>query len=484
MSAVTGRGTRRTVLALLLAAAVVLSGCSNDPKEASDVVSGQQAQNYTNEADQQALIEKRYADLPSRPAGVVDIDGNTSESLTGTEATKYVDTGTATVLNVADNGEDRAFQRLCAGEIDLVDSTRQISRAEWDACRANGLDVIQFQIAADAVVVAIKSETDVGGDCLDTDQVQDIYRAGSPVTSWAQVGLNDVPLKVGGPDPANESFQFFGRTVLDAPDPGLTNFRSDYRVFDSDLGTRTFVVGDAKAARLARTYADRARRRDLVKSQVVTAWQVWQDAHAEVLIAVAEQKKGIRDKRSPAQRARDDARVAAAYEAQGRAITRVHALQVKFKRVVARFEIARDARRVTEETRGHVAYFRFSYYELFEDQLRPFEITVPTGERNCIFPSQRTITSGEYPLSRQLLMTTTSRSLARKEVSDFLLDYLRRARVQATDARLVALPVATIRTQKRWLTGDEPPVLVAPADSPTATTTESPATTPTEIPAR
>ena len=45
-------------------------------------------------------------------------------------------------------------------------------------------------------------------------------------------------------------------------------------------------------------------------------------------------------------------------------------------------------------------YVRFSYYELFEDQLRPFEITLPDGQRNCVFPSQRTITSGEYPLAR------------------------------------------------------------------------------------
>jgi len=473
----------RAAVAVLVASATILSGCTNEPEEASDIVSREQAQNFNDETNRQEQIQQRYADLPTRPAGVIDIDGNTDESLTGTEVVKFRDTGASSVLNIANNGEDRAFQRLCAGEIDLVDSTRPISRAEWDACRSVGLDVVQFQIASDAVVVAIKSETDVGGDCLSTDQVQDIYRAGSPVTNWSQVGLDDVPLKVGGPDPANESFRFFGRTVLDAPDPGLTNFRSDYRVFDSDQGTRTFVVGDPKAERLARKYADRARRRDLVKSQLVTAWQVWSDAHAEVVLAVAEQQKGIRDKRTPAARARDDARVAAAYAAQGRAITKVHALQVKYASVKHRFVIARDARRVTEETRGHVAYFRFSYYELFEDQLRPFEITIPTGDRNCIFPSQRTITNGQYPLSRQLLITTTTRSLGRTEVSDFLLDYLRRARQQAIKARLVALPESIIITQKRWLKGEESPVLVAPeTDEPV---TAQPAdTTPTEIPAR
>ena len=45
-------------------------------------------------------------------------------------------------------------------------------------------------------------------------------------------------------------------------------------------------------------------------------------------------------------------------------------------------------------------YARFSYYELFEEELRPFEITTPDGHRNCVFPSQTTIASGDLPARR------------------------------------------------------------------------------------
>lgn len=479
--ATNNRKPRQAVVALMLAALTLLASCSSGSQEASDVVSEQEAQRYRQETNAQDDIDKRNADLPTPFSGVVEIDGATSGSLTGTEVNAYLNTGTSTVLNVKDNGEDQAFQELCAGEIDLVDSARPISRAEWDACRSVGLDVVQFQIAAEAVVLAIKSETDVGGDCLTTDQVEDIYRAGSPITSWGQIGLEDVPLRVGGPDPDNTAFSFFGHTVLDSPEPSLTNLRSDYHAFPSDQGSRKFVVGTLRDERLARTYADRARRRDLVRSQLVTAWQVLADARDEVTVARAERAKGLRDHRPLIQRQRDIARVSAAYAALDAARAELARIRAKYDRLGDRFIIARDARRLVEETRGHVAYFRFSYYELFEDKLRPFEITLPTGDRNCIFPSQRTITSGEYPLSRQLLITTTTRALQRSEVNDFLTDFLDRADAQALDARLVPLPQSAIDTQQRWLEGTEAPILVSPDDEPSS----QPSTpSPTDNPAR
>ncbi len=142
--------------------------------------------------------------------------------------------------------------------------------------------------------------------------------------------------------------------------------------------------------------------------------------------------------------------------------------------VVARYDAAAAARARVQRTRGHVGYFLFSYYELFEDQLRPFEVTGTDGERSCIFPSQRTITSGEYPLSRRLLLTTTTRSMDRPEVADFLLHYLDGAGAAAAEAQLVALSRADIDQQKDWVSGREAPDLVT-ADAQPATEQTAPA---------
>jgi ABC-type phosphate transport system substrate-binding protein len=464
--------TRRTSLVGAVVTATValslLSACSDPSQEATDSVSQGQADQYRQEVADQKEIDKANANLPTRPSGVVDIDGSTGGSMTPTEAVLYGGTSNAAQVNVGNNGEDQAFQELCAGQIDLVDSARPISRAEWEACQAVGLDVVQFQVAAEAIVLAIKSETDVGGDCLRVDQVRDIYRAGSPVTNWSQVGMDDVPLKVGGPNVDTNGFGFFGRYVLGAPEPSQVDLRSDYYQAGTDELTRQFVVGTRNLELRSARFEDVTRRRTQANQALQDARTEMQAARQELATALTERAKGIRDERSQADKAKDQRRVDKAFVRRAAARTRLNAAEVRYQKVNELYRNTDGARRLYEAYHGHVAYFRFSYYELFEDQLRPFEITTTDGQMNCIFPSQRTITSGEYPLARQLLITTTTRSLARAEVQDFMSHYLANAQEAATNARLVALPAETVALEQSWLSGEQAPLLYAPDDDATA----------------
>mgnify|MGYP000884917314 CR=1 FL=1 len=479
--------SRRTRLTGSLAVAAVslalLTACSDPSQEATDTVNQGQADDFSAQQAAQKDIDRAYAQLPARPSGVVDVDGVANGSLTQREVAIYEATPNAADVRVGTNGEDQAFQELCAGQIDLVDSARPISRAEWEACQAVGLDVVQFQVAAEAIVIAIKSETDVGADCLSTDQVRDIWRAGSPLTNWSQDPLNfdDVPLRVGGPEPDNDGFSFFGRYVLDAPEPSRVDLRSDYYLAQSDEATRLFVVGRPWMRERAQRFDDASRVRAQANQMVQDARQELQAARQELAIALAERAKGIRDERPPADKAKDQARVDAAFVRRSKAVVRYNAAVAHYQLVDARWRKINDARIAYNRYRGHVAYFRFSYYELFEDQLRPFEITDSTGRMNCIFPSQRTITSGEYPLARQLLITTTTRSLARAEVRDFMQHYLRSAQSLAADNHLVSLSNQTVQLEQQWLTGEKQVELYAPE---TTQTTASPEPVQGENPAR
>ncbi|WP_243056430.1 PstS family phosphate ABC transporter substrate-binding protein [Nocardioides sp. SR21] len=464
---------RQRLFGSLAACAVGLSlvtACSDPADNASDSVSQDQAANFRDEQAQLQEVQRAHDALPDRPSGVVSIDGSTGGSLTAYEVGLYESTPNAAEIQVADNGEDQAFQELCSGQIDLVDSARPISRAEWEACQAVGLDVVQFQVAAEAIVIAIKSETDVGADCLSVDQVRDLYRAGSPLTNWSQppLGFDDVPLKVGGPSPENNGFGFFGRYVLDAPEPSQVDLRSDYFLAQTDEEARRFVVGNPQLALRASRFDDVSRRRAQADQAVQDARNELLAAKEELAIALAEREKGIRDERSAADKAKDQARVDKAYPRLSDARIRYNRVKDRFAEWDHVYNGVSTARRLYAGYRGHVAYFRFSYYNLFEDQLRPFEITDSNGQVNCIFPSQRTIVSGEYPLARQLLITTTTDSLQRGEVRDFLTHYLRNAQEAAAEARLVPLTSETVDLELAWLTGDQAPLLVAPDDDATA----------------
>ncbi|MBZ5740545.1 substrate-binding domain-containing protein [Nocardioides mangrovi] len=479
MSIQTLRGRRGAALALVLAAALALPACSSDDTASGNPGADAQARDESAQQQQAQQVAQANAALPERPSGQVDIDGTNSLSLTRREVNAYQATGTNTVVNLGENGEDRAFQELCSGKIDLVSSMRPISRKEWDACQAVGLDVVQFQIASDAVVIAIASETDVGGDCLTTDQVQEIWRAGSPVTNWSQVGFDDIPLKVGGPLLTSNDFDVFGKSVLGSLAPALTDVRSDYFTYKNFDEARTFLNGGSKRIRLALTYPERARERGQWRSAVVSQKQVYIDARNELRAALANRAKGYRDQRSAADQAKDEARVQAAYVARTKARLKLERYQQNLRAAEKQLSIATKAKRYADATLGHVIYARFSDYEVFEDQLRPFEITEPDGHRNCVFPSQQTITNGDYPFASQVLLTTTTRSLNRKEVQDFIRHYLNAAQESAATAHLVALPDETLRAELAWLDGSREPVLVVPDEDGqiSANATETPTPT-------
>ncbi|MCZ4499212.1 MAG: phosphate transporter substrate-binding protein PhoT family [Marmoricola sp.] len=456
--------TRLAAVALGLASLLAVSAChvglsSNDAKKASNGANAQTAVTDKSGAKATLLTPEAVA-----PNGTARIDGSTRGSLTAGAAVAYNSSGSVADVSVADRGAQAAFGELCRGGIDMVDSARSISASELNLCSRYGLQVVQLQFASDAVVLSTKSGTDVGGDCLTMNQVNNIYRAGSPVTNWSQLGFDNVPVRVGGPDRSNNAFDFFGRSVLDAPEPSMTYLRSDYRAFSDDSGTRKFIVGDAQDqqnSQLASHYEALVISRKGVVAQAVTNLA---SAKANLFAARQNRSQGITDGRPQHTQNADQARLDAARSAEQVTKNELAHQRQLLKALEKPAKSTDRAESAIAALRGRVAYFRFTYYELFEDDLRPFEISTTAKPRNCVFPSEATITSGEYPLSRRLLLTTTTRSLARHEVSDFLLKYLGAAQQDAITARLLPIPDSVVAQQRTWLLGTALPRIVTPSD--------------------
>jgi ABC-type phosphate transport system substrate-binding protein len=399
----------------------------------------------------------RLGDRPEATPGVVEVDGS-ADTLTTPARAAYARTLPSTTVTQDTSGDSRGFERLCIGDIDIVDSSRPITAEEYEACRLNGLDVVQFQVAADAVVLAIRSQTDVGSDCLSTDQVRASFRAGSTITNWSQLGDNfdDVKLEAGGPTVEDPVARYFGRYVLDNPEPVNSDFRVDYVGTRDEDRTRLFVTGFDNDRRQVGDLRYVQPVYDKYKAELKTKWADWARANREVKLAVAAQRQGIRDRWSPAERAASDRRVTRAYEWRGREITYVNSLKAKLEPYEERYhELVKIQKRINDQF-GHVGMFSHGYYATYEDRLRPFEIEVYDGDDqpNCIFPSPQTILDGEYPLSRQLLLTVTTRSIQRPEVRDFLEDYLTRSQALATENGVVAISDRDLARQLGWLAED------------------------------
>ena len=309
-------------------------------------------------------------------------------------------------------------------------------------------------------MLAIKAESDVGGDCIDLEQVRTMFRAGSPITGWRQLKFADQPLSISGPSAKSDGFGLFGSLGLGRDNAVLSDLRSDYRAHDTELETKEDVVGTdddiEQAAYLSsRKQAVTALRKDLGEARTALA-----EAKAEVTAAEEDRQKGITDGRPPAQQAKDQARQDAAYPVEADTQDDFNALKADVEDAEDAAKRSARAQRHLASRQGRVGLFRFDYYELEKEQLRPFEIS-EDGATNCIFPSQRTVSEGQYPLSRPVLVTTTTRSLERREVEDFMTTFLDQATELASEAALVAPTADILAEQRSWATGETRPTLVS-----------------------
>lgn len=330
-------GRRRSSVAMLaLLAATVLAACGDleSGGGGGDESRGELTDGTTTTPTRPAR------DLPPRPDGVVQIEGQVNGSITDEVVARFPDytarSGLAVRAVATDTDEEPGFAALCEGRIDIAAASRRITEAELEACRQNGLAVIDFQVAFDAIVIVTRNERDVGADCVNLAQLRSMFAAGTPVDSWNQVNpsFSILALEPAGPDESTSDFDFFGARVLGVPDPTLANFRADYRALARERQVKNFVA---------------------------------------------------------------------------------------------------------DSPPGAVGIIGFSFYELYEEKLRPLEIDGQTGDR-CVFPSEETISSELYPLERTLRLYTTARSLGRPEVQAYLRFHLDKAEAIAGRLELIPLP--------------------------------------------
>ena len=399
------------------------------------------------------------AALESRPPSDLVIDGSTGGSLTDGAVRQYRADGGVESVAVRTKDVQHAFAALCTGQADVVDSSDAITSAEQAQCARHGIRPVQLQVASDAVVLATENETDVGADCLTVAQLHTIYRAGSPVTNWSQLGFDTVPLEAAGPNPEANALGSFGAALTGTANPSLVDFRYDYNSEPSEDAIRRFVVGSTAQGELAS--AELPQLDNTVTSlQLLLSGEraTYRGAASYVSEAAHQVRKGIADKRPASAQAQDSANLAAADAKLAAARAAIHELQQELASARALVRANQAVQNAGERQLGHLGAFEYSYYTLYEQQLRPLEISSLADPEDCVFPSQDTITSGLYPLSRQLLLTFSLQELrANSGLRTFLESYLNSATQLASAAAMVPLPSDLLAAEEQWLSGDAAP---------------------------
>jgi len=162
-----------------------------------------------------AALQTAVGDTTASNAGDITVAGSsTVYPLTQRIATDYRATGYTGALAIDNIGTSAGFAQFCSGaEIDIVNASRAINRAEIDACRKAGREPLALRVGTDALAVVV-SQQNTFLDNVTTEQLRAIF---TTAETWADVdpAWPAEPIKRFVPGADSGTLDFFVETVYD-----------------------------------------------------------------------------------------------------------------------------------------------------------------------------------------------------------------------------------------------------------------------------
>lgn len=118
-------------------------------------------------------------------------------------------------ITVDSTGSGGGFENhFCPGNSDINGASRPIKESELEKCNENDITPVEFQIAGDALTMAVNNEND-WVDCLTFEEMSRIWREDG-LTNWAEVrdGFPDEPIEKFGPASTSGTYDWFLENVV------------------------------------------------------------------------------------------------------------------------------------------------------------------------------------------------------------------------------------------------------------------------------
>jgi phosphate transport system substrate-binding protein len=175
-------------------------------------------------------------------SGRIEADGSSTVGpYTTAAAERFQNENSGVQVTVGVSGTGGGFERFCRGETDLSNASRPIKDEEAAACKAKGIEYVEFQVANDALTVVVNKDND-WATCLTTAQLAKIWGPDSKVKNWNEVdpSFPDEKLSLFGPGTDSGTFDYFTGEING--EEGAS--RSDYSASEDDNTIVTGVSGE------------------------------------------------------------------------------------------------------------------------------------------------------------------------------------------------------------------------------------------------
>ncbi|GCF14522.1 phosphate ABC transporter substrate-binding protein [Haloarcula mannanilytica] len=118
-------------------------------------------------------------------------------------------------VTVDSTGSGGGFKNwFCPGDSDINGASRPITDGEIEQCSSNNVEPVEFEIAGDALTVAVNNDAD-WVDCLTFEELRQIWSEGG-VTNWSDVRDEwpDMEIERYGPASTSGTFDYFNENVV------------------------------------------------------------------------------------------------------------------------------------------------------------------------------------------------------------------------------------------------------------------------------
>lgn len=184
---------------------------------------------------------------PVMAGEVIMIDGSSTVAPITAAATKEFEKAKKDIrVAMGISGTGGGFKRLCEGRLDIANASRPISKAEMDACKAEGVEYYELPVAYDGIIVVVNPKN----DWVKSFTVADLKKMWEPaaqgrISKWSQVQSSwpDATLKLYGAGSEHGTFDYFTEAVTGK----AKSSRADYTASASD-GMLVNWVGDEQNA--------------------------------------------------------------------------------------------------------------------------------------------------------------------------------------------------------------------------------------------
>jgi phosphate transport system substrate-binding protein len=165
-------------------------------------------------------------------SGSVAVDGSSTVfPMSDAAAELLLEENPDVKVTVAESGTGGGFEKFCVGDTDISDASRPIEDDEIAACKKNGIEYTELQVATDALTMVVHPDLDV--DCLTTEQIVKLWEPGSKVTNWNQLdpSFPDQEISLFGPGTDSGTYDYMASDVIGSEEEKT---RDDYEASEDD----------------------------------------------------------------------------------------------------------------------------------------------------------------------------------------------------------------------------------------------------------